>query len=1046
MLTLLLLLSNTAMAAETKEPVALSQGERESLYEDHGMNYAKGLYLEMSGTPEDEARSKKGEVLNYKIRERGINKLQASLAKTKDVKIRKEILFRLSQLFEQQAEIISRRSDLSSKEIAYNESLRSSNKYLTLLRKEYPTWTPDAILFNLAENHTKLKEAPQAEIFYREIISKYPKSSVVADSLLSLGNLYFDRKGFETAKTFYRRILDTPEVNLHPYGHYKMAWCDFNQHNFHGAVGGLEKAILESRKLQQSGEKKLGVEDEALSDLILFYAEDGNPDEAKDHIERLVSKEKANELRYNLARRYFEYGKHLMAKNVAKQLLSENPQKEYVNKLYLILISVAEKTKDREFGLQTAEKLSGWLKDEKLASNDTGRIETEEYMRLYSERLHHEAETMKQKEVWTQAKKSYEIYLQTFPEETETPEVKFRFAVLLMNRKDQLKAYQTVSESIAKMDKKHPRFKEAQKLRIQSIELATADERKKISDKELLAAYDSYATNFPDEDLGIEAKYKAANLAKNIETPEQAAARFRAIAEAHPEHNLAKASVSEALAILVKAQKWEALNAESKHFERADAPTALLEKNEELRKKISEARELSSIKITEELESQGKLEEAKVQYEKILSDNPSETLGIFCLVRLASLTEQKMQRNRDAIEYFKQLKEKYPSSKEAKQAPLEIGRLYEKVNAPKEAVVAYKEYAAQGNGKLELQALTNAAVILENLGERELAASTFFDLSAAREKANQAPKEVLGAYEAGCNNVLLASYQNKDKKILQNIQNCAKRLKDSESGMQWQARGAWAMDQLADNLQAETTWKKIATKSVKATPDAERAYLAMAKIKILEKSLEEFKGMRFTKTNERPEANIGNKTKAMDLIEKTAEGIIKIGTSKQILATKNIVRLAYIEFAETMEAAAVPSKLSDQDKEQLKASFLTFAKDFRDRATALEVKEEKREIASTTAPAEKPAELKVGSLSSEERKLLENGQVPAERGAELYAKKAFELFQDGKYGEAKYFSEKWKQGLSGGTVRDEFNKNTWDRFQSLLTEKFPEIDPVSQEF
>ena len=130
---------------------------------------------------------------------------------------------------------------------------------------------------------------------------------------------------------------------------------------------------------------------------------------------------------------FFDDGKHLMAKVTAKQLLDEGPQKEYVNKLYLILISVAERTKDREGGLATAEQLSSWLKKENLAKTDTNRVETEEYMRHYSEKLHYEAETLKGKDVWAQAKKSYEIYLKTFPDETETPEVKFRFAVLLMN-------------------------------------------------------------------------------------------------------------------------------------------------------------------------------------------------------------------------------------------------------------------------------------------------------------------------------------------------------------------------------------------------------------------------------------------------------------------------------------------------------------------------------------------------------------------------------------------------------------------------------------
>ena len=68
--------------------------------------------------------------------------------------------------------------------------------------------------------------------------------------------------------------------------------------------------------------------------LIEIRAAAINPSDAKAHFERLVDKEKANELRYHLARKFFDDGKHLMAKVTAKQLLDEGPQKEFVNKLY----------------------------------------------------------------------------------------------------------------------------------------------------------------------------------------------------------------------------------------------------------------------------------------------------------------------------------------------------------------------------------------------------------------------------------------------------------------------------------------------------------------------------------------------------------------------------------------------------------------------------------------------------------------------------------------------------------------------------------------
>lgn len=1040
-------LSPLGLTAEAVPTV--SPSERESIYEERGLNYAKDLYLKLDGSPEDEKRSLKSEALNHKIRERGIQKLEEHLTRSHKPALKREIQFRLSQMYEQQAEVISRRSDVKDKQAKIDQALRNSVKHLQAIRRDFPKHMPDSITFSLAENYAKLKDSKRAEQFYREVIQKYPKSAVVADALLAIGNLYFERQLFIAARGFYGKILDTPETKLYPYAHYKTAWCYFNESDFPSALAGLEKSIYESRKLTQNGDKKLGVEDEALSDLVLFFAEYGNPTEATSYFEKLVSKEKANELRYNLSRRLYEHGKHLAAKDVAKQLLDENPQKEFVNKLYLILISVAERTKDRDFGLKTAQKLSGWVKEENLAKDDVSRIETEEYMRQYSQKLHYEAETMKNKEVWQQARKSYEIYLQTFPSETETAEVKFRYSVLLLNQKEQLKAYQFISEALAGMDEKHPRFKEALKIKIQSIELASKTERKSIDNRDLMATYDLYAKHFPTEELGIEARYKAATLAKELESPEQAALRFRELAQAHPENKLAKASVGEALAVLVSAQKWEALQRESGAF----SQTALgqsLGSDPELGKKLSEASDLANVKLTEQLESEGKFAEAKSKYEGILKESPSQTMSLFAYVKLITLAENKMKEPGLAIDYLKALKEKHPSSKEAGQANLEIARLYEKTNRPREAVAYYQDFGRAKTGKVETQALTNAAVILDTLGEKERAAAAYFEL-AKNLRSTNADKEAKQALEAACNNVLLSAHEDRSKEVLQSIVKCSQEFaQDKQNSLLWQARAAWALDLMADNIQADQTWKKIAAKSVKATPETERAYLAMAKLKLAQVELTEFQKVKFSKTNERPEANIGNKTKAMEKLEKTVENIIAIGSSKQILEAKNILKAAYNDFADTMEQSALPSKLSDAEKEELRKAFNTFAQDFRQKASVLEVKEENRSVASVDAsPSGKEEEIpSLGRLSSEEEDRLAKGEVPSELAAQIYAKKAYSLFKDGKYGDARYFSEKWKRNISSisGESENLYNQNNFEIFQRVLTSKVPSTDPLSQSF
>ena len=1039
----------------------LSQAEREKIYIDKRMPWAKTLYQAPNSGAEEDKRQAKADALNTKIRDREIANLKSYFDREPKSKSRKEIAHRLALLNEQQSEIITRRLDIKSeKKIALQRDyLNKSVSYLDIIRNEFPTWKSETILFNLAENLSRLNNTILAEKYYREIIVKYPLSSVVADSLLALGNLYFDRQQFIAAAEFFKKIFNTPEQNLHPYAHYKIAWCRFNENNFDDAVNELQASILESRKIQQGSARKLGVEEEALSDLVLFYAEIGNPNDAKQMFEKLVTPQRAKELRYQLARTLFDHGKHILSKNITKQLLDEGVQEDYVNKLYLILISVAERTKDRDGGLKSAEQLAAWFKKKNPEDKSTERIETEEYLRLYSQKLHHEAETMKMPEIWQQARKSYEIYLSTFSNEAETQEVKFRYSVLLMHQKDHLLAYRTIAEVLTKINDKHARFKEALRLKIQAIEFANADEKRQIPKAEILAAYDDYSKAYAKEDLGLEAMYKAANLSKDIENTDQVVARFNKIVELHPKNELAKASADELLAVLVKAEKWENLAGEAKFLqENSKQEGSAIASNESLRKKISEAQELSTLKITERFQKEGKFVEAKAQYKKILSESPSENLGIYAFTNLALLNETKLSLNKEAIENYEELQKVYPKSNESKQAALEIARLYEKTHNPRAAIKAYLQYANFGGQKFETQALKNAAVLHEQLGNRQQAAEIFFLLAEKMRVRKDKEPEILAIHEAGCNNTLLSSYQNKDKKTLQTIHDCAKILiSQGKDVIAWQARAAWALDEMADALQADKTWKSLANKSIRKSSEMDHFYIAMAKLRQLDQEIEEYRKIRFSKANEKPEANIGKKSKAIESIEKLAETIMGIGTAKQIQTAKTMIKGAYLEFAMTLEMAAVPSKLSDSEKEELRKSFIAFATDFRGKADKIIVQDntvDARAIASISkdekipvvpyAPEASVEEVAMNQMYAKEEELLSNGLIVSSKSAEIYAKKAFQFFQNGQYNEAKYFSEKWKNALNGAP--DAYGSHAQQKFQASLAEKLPDSDPLSMRF
>lgn len=1016
--------------------------EVEQAYEEGGKNYAIKLYQKQDGSAEDDKRAQKSDLLSYKIREKAIRKIMVSLAKEPKDELKREMMHRLGTLQEEQAETISHQNG-NRREEKMNEHLLAAISWYTRAHKQFPTWNADYLLFSIAEDYAKLKNFAAAERGYKELIQSEKNSPLLSDALLALGNLYFDKQAFSLARSNFQKILSTKEEKLHPYAYYKMAWCFFNEAEHEQAMNSLENAIKQSRLLQEKqGDKKLGVEEEALSDLVLFYAEYANPNEAKSYFEKIAPAEKARDLRFSLVKRYYDHGQHSKTKIIASSLLAENSKPEQKSKLYLILISVAEKLKDRNLSLETAEKYSAWIKDQPAGKKED-RAEGEEYMRHYAQRLHYEAETMKNKQVWAQARKSYEIYLSTYGTENDSAEARFRYGVLLMNQRDFLTAKEQMQILISQISAQHPRHNEAMKLQVQSIEMALAKNKNSIAPKEQLLAYDAFIKAYPKDALHMEASYKAAQVAKILESPEQVAERLRMIAEMYPEQKLARSALAESLSVLVQAEKWEALRNASNAAEKLSLKEDG-EKNE-LRTKILEAKELAMLKIAESLENMGKNSEAMAQYESFLKDSTSENFQRYSLGKLATLAEIKLHNNEKAIDYWNAMKERFADSKEGKQAYLELARLHEKSFAPFEAIDNFIAYSEKTGG--HMPSLTNAAILLESLGENERASKIFL---LVYEKWGQEKKDAKLALESGCNNLLAGSQNKSSQEMYRNLASCSKKIARGENNsLLWQAREAWALEKAGDGSNADKIWTQIgAIKPKSLNSELDKNLYAVAKIKNLEVEFSSFQKIRFSKTNEKPEANILKKSKAMDALEARVAQLAKYVSSKQALQVQNILQKSYLDFAETMENAAVPSKLSEEEKRSLKENFQNFAQEMKKKALALEERQKSQLLASAIDGNRKPAstateaKISVSKIEYEKAKKelqLENTNIHA------LAQISFYLVQEGKFGEARYFSQFWKklQDLKSNSVASD--RITLETVAKVLEKRFPNEDPAVKE-
>jgi TolA-binding protein len=669
-LTLLLCTENVVFAQ-------MSESERLKNYEKSGMSYAKDLWQRQDNSQQDDKRSQKGESLSYQVRERTIKMTEKQLERAqKNATLKQEIYFRLGLLEEQQAESSSRKQSNGNALPLFQKHTRKSIFWREKSLSEFPKFKADALLFSLGESYGRLLDLKNAEAKYQRIVREFKSSKLLPDALLAVGNINFDRKGFSQARALFSEILSTSEESLHAYAHYKIAWCFFNESKYTEAMTSLENAVAFSKRLGSDlQQKRLGVEDEALSDLVLFYSEYANPNDAKSYFEKVIGIEKGRELRIRLAKRYFDQGQHENAKTVARALLNEGVPPKENGQLLLVLLSVAEKTKDLSLGETTAKTLAKWIGSSGLDPNDPVRADTEEYLRSYCLRAHYAAETIKKKELWQHAKIAYETFLAAFTNSKEAAEVQFRYGGLLFQMKDNKAALYNLKQSIVLMKNEHPRLKEALQLRIQSIEMASKEQRKEIADTELLSAYDDFVKFYPQEKLSPEAAFKAAELAKKIESPDLVAARFRGVAEKYPDHELAKSAISNSLSVLVQSGNWSSLKTQSANLSGTTSDSAL-------KAKISEVKELAEMKLVEEMEQKGAFAQAYTTYEKLIDSDFSENFVKMCLVRSAHLAEDKLKNLDFAKKQWETLRKKFPDSNESAGAILEIARIAELQTKP----------------------------------------------------------------------------------------------------------------------------------------------------------------------------------------------------------------------------------------------------------------------------------------------------------------------------------------------------------------------------
>jgi TolA-binding protein len=312
------------------------------------------------------------------------------------------------------------------------------------------TRLPQALFF-LGYNHFELGDTKKGAFFYDRVTKEFPNSPYVQETHFALGEYYFENEDWAQAAGHYQDVLKTKRAATYAFSMYKLAWCYYRLGKVNAALKTLEDVVRQSRTkdaaarasgLKQVNRVRLG--NEAIRDIVPFYAEIGDYEKARSYFKSMVAEPKASEMLEQLGNAYSDLGKKQAGRYVFKQLIASAPTSikavDWQKSVVMMYNNAGEPEvfkEELEIWVKDYSQDSTWYKaNEGLTEIVAASIKTrEEMVRNYVLALHQVAQNSQAPYSLQNAREGYELYLRAFEDDDRTAEMHFFYGELLFDMK-----------------------------------------------------------------------------------------------------------------------------------------------------------------------------------------------------------------------------------------------------------------------------------------------------------------------------------------------------------------------------------------------------------------------------------------------------------------------------------------------------------------------------------------------------------------------------------------------------------------------------------
>lgn len=889
-----------------------------------------------------------------RVRDQEISQLKIVLGRRFAERRRPDILLRLAELyiekyrfyFLKESEIYQAqyKQGLKPKKVDHTRSrayLKSAtNSCLAILQSKVQFNKMDQVYYFLGYNHEEMEKRAEAAKYFELVVRRHPNSPYAPEAYRNLAEFAFSRNKFKDAVAYYEKAASYTKVPSYPRTLYKLAWAYFKTRRRAEALATMKKVV----DLTGSDEKFVGVKEEALNDLVAFFAEAGRSKEASEYFAGIPGGPEIYVRALNrLSSAYERRGEFRTALGVNNSLISEYGSKrpDLVHEVLGRNVELYRKLNDDEGEEKALGKLVQYFLDHKsdIARGEDAEatiVRAKSYLRGRATEFHKEAQKKKKPALYSQAADLYGLYIKGFLAGASGDKERRELSEIRVYRSDSLLAANRENEAIPELeqalksdgDAKHRRtagttllsllIKRVDAARAKGKDLAAAE-------RQFLDAADVFERSFPDDKLVAELRYKRARLAAAKSGPEglnsDAREALSELIEKFPNRPEAADAAHELVADAVKRKELDDATELSNKF--LANPTLLkADKKGELAKYLRSVISHQSFAAAQEIEKDNDFLKAAAEYERLASASTANSEVVYKSLNNAAVNYEKAGKREEAVRVFTQLMNKFGSNAAPRSELKRLASNYLVESRFRESAALYTKLSTySGYSPDERFSFMRTAFWL-NWGLGDLGSAFLLGHRGLRELCEGGKRPYS---EDRCHDLALdvAKLLIEAKRFPEATSHLKQYLsKKSASVRAAEANFILAQiyqNQLQDGRKAGTYYEEASrsvTRSKKGSSVRERNFAAHAAFILVESHFAKFNALKL----ELPEAKLKANTKAklgqLESLVSRYMNVVGYGDGEWGIAALERLYDTFSGFSAELEAAPVPSQLDAAAKQQ----------------------------------------------------------------------------------------------------------------------------------